>query len=138
MELDQNYSKLKLDISRKIKPDNPNYTYNFIEPDIVEIYDNQKLVLTANYQYIGLYIDRIWTWAWNNPYVNKKLVSSKIITYKAQNNQLIDYFIQHGNFYATPETVELIIKLALYITNALWYFKINQSEYIYITKIIQY
>jgi hypothetical protein len=120
--------------------------------DIVQISDGNKTI-TAEYEYLGMWSQNQWTWAWNNPFVNKKLIliSEKIHeyadyikkhyeTFDKEEVDSIYYFVKHGNFFATEDVVNLIVKLSLYLSQCKWCFKFGKhyDEYIIITKIIQY
>ncbi len=161
-EITKSYIQKEKDILKK----NNAYSklvYKFIienDTDIVEAYDtNGKSVFKATYEYIGTYIPNecIWFWAWNNPYVSRNLTKmteqihdySKYIekNYKLFDPQEIEeiyYFIKNGNFYAETKTIDLLVKISLYISKTEWFATVKKSEnidkidYIFIKNIIQY
>lgn len=137
----------KLDVSKEIK-----YKFKRIEnANYIELNDGVNII-TAEYEFLGTYVNNIWTWAWNNPFVNRKLtvMSEKvkdygkyiIENYETFNSDEVDqlyYFIKYGNFYSTADLVDLLLKIALWICKGEWYMGIDENrEYIIITKIIQY
>ena len=150
-----NYNLLKENISKKIDI-TKNYDYVF-ENNIVELYLDDKLKLKAEYNIIGMYNIpmSVWYWGWNIAFVNKKLLES-IKPIKAFETILnkdyakfdkieaeeLHYLVSNDNFYVSGKNVDKIIKLALYLTKAIWYFPIKKEsdkvEYILITKILQF
>lgn len=162
---DDNYNKLKNDISKKLDV-GKNYNYEFNE-NIVEIYLGNKLKLKAEYELIGLYNIPMstWYWAWNIAFLNKDLYKTtlKIKDYddilkkeykkfdKVEAEEL-HYLVGNDTFYISSKNIDKILKMALYLTNAIWYFpvkyadnnsktdmeELDKVEYIIIKKVLQY
>lgn len=166
------FNDLKEQISKKIDI-NQNYEYVFSDNDnnnninVVEIYLNDKLKLKAEYNIVGLYNIPLstWYWGWNIAFVNKNLIKNitKIKDFvntiekdydkfnKIEAEEL-HYVLSNDNFYVSGDNLDKIIKIALYLTKAIWYFPIKYSdhnaqtnfeqmdkiEYILITKILQF
>lgn len=169
-KIDNYYKKVKDDIQKKLDI-SKEYQYNFVEENgkhIVEINSNNKLKLKAEYNTVGLYNIPLsmWYWAWSLPFVNKKLLD-KINIIKAFPQKLekqkdfnkisqveleeLHFLTSNNNFYCSGQNIDRIIRLVLYLTEALWYFPVkhvdtevnnnNQMErieYIIITKILQF
>lgn len=153
------FNEAKEQISKKIDV-NKNYEYVFDDNDIniVEIYLNDKLKLKAEYNIMGLYNIPLsmWYWSWDIAFVNKNLIKDVIkikefvnVIDKEYNKfskieaEELHYVISNGMFYISGDNIDKIIKLALYLTKAIWYFPIkfeqmDKIEYILITKILQF
>jgi hypothetical protein len=168
-EMNKYYESQETNI-HKIMDVDKNYDYVFSENEsgksIVEIYDNQKLKLKAEYSVIGLYNVSlsVWYWGWNIQFINRNLVKksnrakkfSKLLKndYKQlnidkYNAEELYYVTSQGNFYISLKNIDKIIKLILYLTRAIWYFevkfidknqqdRIDKIEYILIEKILQH
>ena len=163
------FNNLKEQISKKIDT-NKDFEYVFNENEdinTVEIYLDGKLKLKAEYNIIGLYNIPLsmWYWAWNIAFINKNLIKDIVkikdfvnVIDKEYNkfNKLeaeeLHYVLSNNNFYVSGDNIDKIIKIALYLTKAIWYFPIKYSdhknqkdfeqmdkiEYILITKILQF
>src|SRR3989304_753210 len=76
--LETNFNKKKTYIQKIINPDN-NFKFTFkkdnMENNIIELYENNKLVLKGEYQIIGMYnfITSIWYWASAIDFIDREL-----------------------------------------------------------------
>jgi hypothetical protein len=157
--INNNYNKLKKDISQKIKLDKK-YDFIFDEDNnknIVELKLDNKVKLKGEYNIVGLYNSTlsIWYWGWNIAFINKsKLIDKeKIKEFKKliEDNYFNDinieelyYLVSNDNFYISEINMNNLIKLILYLIDGVWIFpiksennKIINIKYIIITKIYQ-
>lgn len=138
-KIDKYYNSQKELMNKKFDTDK-NYTYQ-VNNNIIELFDNDKLIIKGEYQIVGIYnlISSIWVWGWNIQIVNRKLVSSseKIKEFSEElmkekkNSQEIDelyYITSNGNFYTSPNNIEKITKVALYYLEGKWIFPICYGQ----------
>lgn len=151
-----NISK-QIDITKKYSFDirkNKNNNY------IIEFIDDNKVALKAECFIAGFYNvhNSFWYWAWSADNIDRKL-SNKSKSIKEYGTEIqkklestkkekeLDYeFLEkvyfrttNGGFYLVPESIEHIIKLAMYITGGLWIATMDEGkrmEYYIITKIL--
>ncbi len=139
------------------------YNYNFITENnvnIVEIISNGKIILRAEYCIIGLYNIglSVWYWGWGLDFINRKFLDKlqvikefpKILEKDDKNfNNLeleeLHFITSNNNFYCSSQNLDRIIRFALYMLKAIWYFPVKYSdnqmdkiEYIALTKILQF
>jgi hypothetical protein len=151
----KNFMKKHLNLDKQ-------YTFKFsIEENtnnnIVDIYLNDKLVLKAQYCFIGIYnlLNSVWYWAWNLEYINKTLSRDIKKAVKYTKRDLIDnyskynpeeademyFYCANNNFFLSSENVDKLIKVALYVSKVLWIMPTGDGkekfEYIGLTKILQ-
>lgn len=169
-DVNNNFNNLKNKISKKIDLDN-NYEFIFKQEnniDIVEILLDEKLKIKAEYNILGLYNIplSIWYWGWNISFINKKLTNKlekvrkfknileeNYVNFDSKTAEEIYYLLSNGNFYISSINIDKLIKLALYLSESIWYFPVkyinsetqktyidlmDKTEYIIITKILQY
>ena len=137
--IEKYFNDKQKEISKKIDP-NKNYIYRLQQDDsgnfYIELYDNDKLVLKAEYELIGIYnmFNSIWYWAHNIQFINRHLAkeSKKIKEFSKElkdNYEKYDpieadtyyYISKNGNFYTSSDNVIKMIKLMLYVCKGLWY-----------------
>jgi hypothetical protein len=168
-DINKHYSVLKEKISKKIELDN-DFEYIFTEQNnyhTVEIVLEGQVKIKGEYNIVGMYNIplSVWYWGWNIAFINKKLIEkldniknfldSLEENFKDLNGkeaEEIHYLLSNDNFYTTSENIDKLIKLVLYITNAVWCFPIkhtqsnlkkntdemDRTDYIIVTKILQY
>jgi hypothetical protein len=166
-KIDTFFKNAKTDIQKKLDI-TKEYNYNFIEENgnhVVEIRHDNKLKLKAEYNIIGIYNIALsfWYWGWSLPFINKKLLDEtkkiQLLSKKLDKEKNFNkfnpeeleelYFTTSNNsFYCSSENIDRIIRLSMYITNALWYFPVKHTEenttqmevvqYIIITKVLQF
>jgi len=141
--------------------DSPNIEFEFSNHDekhIVDIYINDKLVLKASYEIIGVYniISSIWIWGWSLPYIEKDLVKSSnkikkllpiLLNYECEKDKDYDtiekyiYYCKNPSFFISYKNLDDIIKFSLFFTKKLWIIPHNlenkKIEYILLKKILQ-
>ena len=136
------------------------FTYNFSNnssdnKNILEVLHDNKPILKAEYETIGIYDPKcgIWVWAWNNSLIERSLtVGSKRVKkfagYIKNNLKKFDikeaeelfYYSFRGNFYITVEYIMKLIQLEMYLNNGIWFMAKKDDtriEYFLIKKIIQ-
>lgn len=121
------------------------------EQDIIKVYNDNILIITANYELCGHYniINSTYIWSWGNPYVEKDLIQSiiklkdlKNILYKNDTGESdkILYYIDNPVFFI--KNIDYLIKLILYHTDGLWIIKDVKNndiiELILIKNILQF
>ena len=141
-KLNKYYSEHKKDISKKINLKN-DYKYifeiNTNNRHIVKIYDNDKLLMVAEYELAGIYnlYNSVWYWAWNIDNIDRRLAKlshkiKKFAKYIKDNDNKFQskerdelyYRTKNGNFYTSFKNIKLLTKLALYLTNSIWIFPV--------------
>lgn len=156
---DKSYEKIKKTITNL--DEKQNYTYNYIDDNVIEILFKDKLVLKGEYCVLGLYNIQLslWYWSWNIAFINKKLTKKPISNIKnyidvinknydkfnVVDVEMLHYLLSNDNFYISNDNINKLIKLGLYLTKCAWFFPIKQYDgndnviqYILITKILQY
>lgn len=142
--INEYFIKRKNEINKIFDPDK-NYNYKMYSGDthIIEIYDNNKMILKAEYDLIGIYniFNSIWYWAWNIQFVDRSLAknSEKVKKFAKELNDKYDdylknnkmkvldnyyYICKNGNFYTSSDNILKMIKLMMYLTDGLWYIPI--------------
>lgn len=140
-----NYNNLKKDMLTKLDV-NKEYTFIFSNDNdnyIVEIYLDDKLIIKAEYDIVGLYNIplSIWYWSWDIAFLNKKLIGNMIKVkefsknlkdnynnFDRQEAEELHYILSNGNFYISSDKIDRIIKLVLFITKGMWIFPIKYSN----------
>ena len=128
------------------------YDDNTKEYTITIVDVNNKLIMRALYDIIGIFniINSVWYWSYNIDMIDRNLqVSSSNIkkvpeyivqNYKNVNSKEMDYIYYictNGNFYVTElDNIQKMIKLCMFINNGVWYVPIvydmnNIPEIIY-------
>ena len=168
-KINKYYDNLKNDISKKIDI-GKDYSFERYEENknqLVNIFLDEKLILKAEYNVIGMYNIplSIWYWGWNIAFLNKDLIKDLQMVsdflnlldknyqdFDAKEADLLYYFLSNPNFYITNDKIDEIIKLVLYLTKTIWFFPIkyinknnnisidqlDKIEYIVIRRILQY
>lgn len=137
------FQKIQKNIKNKLDTDKT-YSYKFYENNdkkhIIEIYDNDKFVLKAEYEYIGVFniMTSVWYWSWNINMINKDLTKSSLevkklgekimdnyTDYNPREADELYYISQNGNFFTSIDVVKKIVQLSLYLTKSDYYIPIN-------------
>jgi len=145
-EIQKNFIDKEKKISKKFNY-NKNYDYKISidnqDNHIIELYNNDELIMKAEYELIGIYniYNSIWYWAWNIQMVDHKLITEsqkikKFVNIIKDNFKKWDpkkaeeynYICKNGNFYTTPNKLLMMVKLILYITNGIWYIPICHNK----------
>jgi hypothetical protein len=121
-------------------------SYEFFDKNKVSVRYDDRLIFTAEYSLLGLHnhSKNVWYWAYSIPYTNKNIVqdSLKLKDYAEtiKDNEEIYYLFSNSNYLINPAYLEIIIKISMYVTKAVWYMPIttdkNNTKYILIKKII--
>lgn len=138
-KVDKYFNIKKKDIIDIIDP-NYNYDYKFsTDKDnnaIVEVLKNNKLVIKAEYELLGLYnlFNSVWYWGFGLDLVNRDLVKgsksikefSKIIKknyedFDKKEAEILYFRTNNNNFYTSKKNIDNIVKLGLYITKSKWF-----------------
>lgn len=156
---DKSYEKIKKIITNI--DDKQNYTYKYVDDNIIEIFIKDKLILRGEYCVLGIYNIQLslWYWSWNIAFINKILTNKPINDIKnyidiidkhydkfnVVDVEMLHYLLSNDNFYISNNNINKLIKLSLYLTKGIWYFPIKQYDgnnniiqYIMVTKILQY
>lgn len=130
-KIDKNYDKLSqnmlklLDpqVSYKIRKDPENKDIIILEND------NNEMLLSAKFNYIGIYNrkNNIWYWGWS--LVKDKSLTKKSLLVK-ENLKDPDFkiLVESNNFTVKEEDLDNIIKIALYYMEDIWYFVIRLDD----------
>ncbi len=120
---------------------NKNYKFEFntdpVGNSILEMYDDDnKIVLKAEYCFIGIYnlINSVWYWAWNVEFLDKKLAEKSKVVKQLKKDLVNDYekyllgeidelyfYSSNGNFFVSHDNVVKLAKLMLYLAKGLWF-----------------
>ena len=145
-----NYKKKEKKIN-KILDYKINYLIKFDKEnhDIILIYnkDNNELLLTAKYDFIGLYNKKNKTFTWGHNLIkDKRLLKKSKITYQniMLNKKILNslpYKINNDEFKIKIKDLENLIKICLYFMKGLWFFplQINNDliQFININKFLE-
>lgn len=161
-KVEEYYLECENNIKKNLEPDLV-YDYKFDESPnhdpIVSVYKDDKHLLSATYEILGVYslVTSVWYWSWNSSMVSKKLtnyscdikkfskyIKSHIEDFLPQESEKLYYYTHNGNFFVSQINVPDIVKLSLYITKSPWFIPRKESanmpekiEYLIIKKIIQ-
>ncbi|AYV82021.1 MAG: hypothetical protein Homavirus2_25 [Homavirus sp.] len=141
-KIDKYFNEKKKEISERFDPDK-NYSYKLQKDDngafYIELYDDNKLILKAEYDLMGMYnmFNSVWYWAHNIQFIDRNMAkkSQEIKGFAKELKENYDnydsveleayyYMCKNGNFYASSNNVLKMVKLMLYVTNGLWYIPI--------------
>jgi len=144
-KINLNYQKLETNILKILDP-NINYQIKFDKDnnDVIMLFnhDTNELLLTAKYNYIGLYNNshNTWYWGWSLIKDKKTTEKSKNIKQLSKNNILKSY-VSNNNIKINSDEIINLVKMALYSMNDKWYFiqPINHeiTQYISIEEIFE-
>ena len=134
-----NYMSTLYDVNKLTNISVDDLTSNKLDYDIISIKnENNKLMMKGKYKIIGMYNKNtsIWYWAWDIDFVDKNLIidslkfkeAAKNIKLNSPENESIYFYLTTGNFMTNIQNLTLIIKLALYITDGIWFYKIIHNE----------
>lgn len=140
------YCKKGEDIINNIIKKNEEYNiklYKANNTNIIEFNSNNKLLLKATYDSIGLYstINSCWYWAYAIPFSDKSIIekSKQVIKFGEDiiknfdkfNPKQVDiyhYYCSNQMFYANQDIVKTVSKLGNYAMNGVMYFPINHNH----------
>ncbi len=131
---------------------NKDYKYVLSKNDeqyIIKIFNENKLILIAEYDIAGMYNihNSVWYWGWNIDSINKKLVErikkvkqfSKYVRdnydkFSAKEKDELYFRTNNDNYYTSIKNIDYIMKLAMYITRSIWYIPLCYNKDNTITK----
>ena len=123
---------------------NLNNSYNInLTNNLMELYNNNKLIIKGKYNFYGIYQFKtnLWIWGTSIPNINKKFIknintirSLNYIFEKTIDNYLYNFYYQFLTedilLITDNKLLTLINELLLYLSNDLYYFNpINQKSY---------
>lgn len=115
--------------------DEQQYSKNII------IYKTNKKILTGKYEILGYFNNGIWTWSFDNKFVEKYLTS--IAKKLSKNKDIIKCLDNINNNINLNINLNLFLELCLFHSDKIWIIKnninriLNQFEFIIITDIQQ-
>jgi len=140
------YNDSKKNIKKILNFSKNNYKYDFItlnNIDIIEIKLNNKIIMKAEYDIIGIYNTDInmFYYGYILDHINKKLIknSSNIKNLKKQilndtdqfsKDEIDDLYFYSSNshFFIEPDKVPFIIKLMMFINSNKWFISIHHPN----------
>jgi len=134
-KINANYNNLEKDILNILDPDiNYQIKFDSDNKDLILLFNHntKELLLTAKYNYIGIYNKKhkIWYWGWSlikDKSTTTKSYQIKNLSKKNPNKQISSY-ISENNFHIEEKNINSLIKMALYSMNDIWYFMQNIDD----------
>jgi len=130
-KIDKNYDKLSqnmlklLDpqVSYKIRKDPENKDIIILEND------NNEMLLSAKFNYIGIYNrkNNIWYWGWSLV-KDKSLTKKSLLVKENLKDPEFKILVESNNFTVKEEDLDNIIKISLYYMKDIWYFVIKIDD----------
>lgn len=124
-KVNSNYDSLDASITKILNPDGEYQIRK--DPDdkniiMIENYLTKELLMTAKYNYIGIYNTKkkIWYWGWSL-IKDKKLIEKSLIIKKKINKKL-KHLVEKNNIIIEEEDIPELIKISLYLMKDIWYF----------------
>ena len=106
-------------------------------------HDTKELLLTAKYNYIGIYnkTHKKWYWGWSLIKDKTTTKKSNLIRKLSNKDKLISSYTSNNNLNIEEKEIDNLIKIALYSMGDIWYFMQsidkNLIQYISIEEILE-
>lgn len=130
------------------------YDFELDNGDQLTIFSGDKWKIKGTYGILGIYNPgaSIWTWGWDIGFVDRRLTRNtkglikwaKELEDTEKYDETLDelfYIAKHGNFWASEENLEKVLKIGLFVVKGLWVFPVkideNNMEYVILEKITQ-
>ena len=145
-KINLNYTNLEKDILNILDPEiNYQIKFDSDNKDIIMLYnhDTKELLLTAKYNYIGIYNKRYKKWYWGWSLIKDKSTTKKsnLIKKLSDKDKLISSYTSSNNLNIEEKEIDNLIKIALYSMGDIWYFMQsidkNLIQYISIEEILE-
>jgi len=123
-ESEQNILKLlDTNINYKIRKDSDNKDIIILENE------NNEMLLSAKFNYIGVYNrkNNIWYWGWSL-IKDKSLTKKSLLVKENLKDPEFKILVESNNFTVKEEDLDNIVKIALYYMKDIWYFVIRLDE----------
>jgi len=113
------------------------FTKNNNNEHIIELTHDGKLCLRAIYSIIGNYnlFNSVWYWAYNIALIDKDLASDSLLIKKydvpVNEDEYTDgvhYMCGNPNFFISNDNMNMVIKLALFVTDFVFYLPLRYDE----------